>query len=88
MFFRRTEPKAPTAQCQSCARIRVFLAVAGLLIIALPVIGENAAPLATLTPMTIALAMTAVGVIGLVIRLFAWRRSEAQRNTDNDGPTR
>lgn len=88
MLFRRAEPKAPNAQCQSCARIRLFLAVAGLLIIALPLIGDKAAPLATLTPMTIALVMMGIGAFAFVIRLIAWLRSEAQPRTEQDSPTR
>lgn len=98
MFFRRSRHKTSEAPCQSCARIRAFLAVAGILIIAMPLFGEKAAPLAKLTPMGIALAMMGVGSIAFVLRWIAWRREEARNreletashipDPDNAGMTR
>lgn len=61
-------------------RIRAFLAIAGLLIIALPIFGETAAPLAKLTPMSIALALVGVGMVAFVARWVAWRRGEASKH--------
>ncbi len=84
MMFRRSKPKTPEAYCQSCARIRVFLAVAGLLIIALPLLGEKAAPFSKLTPMGIALALVGLGSIAFVARWIAWRRSEAEAQQSTD----
>ena len=77
MFFKRSSPRTPTAPCQSCMRIRAFLAISGLLIIALPIFGEKAAPLAKLTPMSIALALVGVGMVAFIARWVAWRRREA-----------
>ncbi len=87
MMFRRTKPKTPMAYCQSCARIRAFLAVAGLLIIALPLFGEKAAPFAQLTPMGIALALVGMGSIAFVARWVAWRQDEARKRQDGEEPT-
>lgn len=87
MMFRRTKPKTPMAYCQSCARIRAFLAVAGLLIIALPLFGEKAAPFAQLTPMGIALALVGMGSIAFVARWVAWRQDEARKRQDDEDPT-
>jgi hypothetical protein len=87
MMFRRTKPKTPMAYCQSCARIRAFLAVAGLLIIALPLFGEKAAPFAQLTPMGIALALVGMGSIAFVARWVAWRQDEARKRQDGEDPT-
>lgn len=82
MFFRRSKTKIPAAPCQSCARIRAFLAVAGILIIAMPVFGERAAPLGQLTPMGIALAMVGVGSVAFIARWIAWRREQASARQD------
>jgi hypothetical protein len=91
MMFRRTKPKTPEAYCQSCARIRAFLAVAGMLIIALPFLGEKAAPFAKLTPMGIALALVGVGTVAFIARWIGWRRSQSddRKNIDQspDDPT-
>lgn len=87
MFFRRSGPKAPTAHCQTCSRIRAFLAVGGLLIISLPIFGEKAAPISQLTPMTIALGMVGVGMIAFVFRWIAWRRERAENQDSTDPAT-
>ncbi len=84
MFFRRSSPKTPTAPCQSCSRIRAFLAIAGLLIIALPIFGEKAAPIAKLTPMTISLGLVGIGMIAFIARWIAWRRENAQKQENPD----
>jgi hypothetical protein len=60
-------------------RIRAFLAIAGLLIIALPILGDKAAPLSKLTPMSIALALVGVGMVAFIFRWISWRRSEASK---------
>lgn len=78
MMFRRSNPKTYEGYCQSCARIRAFLAVAGLLIVALPIFGDKFAPLSQLTPMGIALAIVGVGSIAFFARWIAWRRSQSQ----------
>jgi hypothetical protein len=88
MFFRRLKSKTlAAAPCQSCARIRAFLAVAGILIIAMPVFGEKAAPLGQLTPMGIALAMVGAGSIAFIARWIAWRREEANGQQTSDQNT-
>lgn len=84
MMFRRSNPKTPVAYCQSCARIRAFLVIAGLLIITLPLFGEEAAPLSKLTPMGIALALVGVGSIAFVARWIAWRRDKAWSEEEAD----
>lgn len=84
MMLRRTTPKPRTTQCQSCARIRAFLAVSMMLIIALPLFGDKAAPLAQMTPMGIALGLTGLGSLAFVARWIAWRRSEARSRQSAD----
>lgn len=85
MFFRRSGPKTPTAPCQTCSRIRGFLAIAGLLIISLPILGEKAPPLSQLTPMPIALGIVGIGMIAFIFRFIAWRRGIAN-DQDTVGP--
>jgi len=84
MLFRRSTAKTPQGYCQTCARIRAFLAVAGMLIVALPFFGDKAAPLSKLTPMGIALTMVGIGCIAFIARWIAWRRSEAQTQQSAD----
>lgn len=83
MMFRRSARTRSIAPCQACARMRAFLAVAAVLIIAMPLLGEKAAPLAQLTPMDIALAITGLGLLAFIIRFIAWRRDEAQERKNN-----
>lgn len=87
MFFRRSDPKTPTAACQTCIRIRAFLAIAGLLLISLPIFGEKAAPILLLTPITIALGLVGVGMIAFIFRWAAWRRKIAEDNLTADHAT-
>lgn len=87
MFFRRSGPNAPTAACQSCSWIRAFLAIGGLLIISLPFFGDKAAPIAQLTPMTIALGIVGIGMIAFIARWIAWRRDEARKQETPDHST-
>lgn len=87
MMLRRTTPKPRTTQCQSCARIRTFLAVSMMLIIALPLFGDKAPPLAHLTPMRIAVGIMGLGSLAFVARWIAWRRSEdSSRHSTNQDP--
>jgi hypothetical protein len=78
MFIKRSDPTPGKAPCQSCSRIRAFLAIAGLLIIALPLIGDAASPISNLTPMSFALGLVAIGFVGFVVRWIAWRHSRKQ----------
>lgn len=78
MIFRRSYRTRSAAPCQTCTRIRTFLTVSAVLIIAIPLIGEKAAALAKIKPMEIALAIMGLGFVGFIIRLIAWRKEEAQ----------
>lgn len=91
MFFRRSGPKTQTASCRTCSRIRAFLAIAGLLIISLPIFGEKAGALSLLTPMKIALGLIGIGIIAFAFRWLAWRREikeghlPVDHSTDDNG---
>lgn len=78
MFIKRYKPTPGKAPCQTCSRIRAFLAIAGLLIIALPFFGEAAAPISKLSPMSIALGLVAIGLVGFMVRWIAWTRGRTQ----------
>lgn len=74
----RTARKTAGSYCQTCVRIRLFLAVAGLLIVALPFMGDRAAALSHLTPMGVALAFMAIGSVAFILRWIAWQRSKSR----------
>ena len=83
MVFRRSPRFKSAAPCQACVRIRTFLAVAAILIIAMPILAETAAPIAILTPMNFALAIMGLGLLAFFIKLIAWRLERAQEQSLN-----
>jgi len=73
-----TDLSKPTAPCQVCVRTRIFLAVSICLIVAMPLLGDKATPLAVLTPMNIALTIVGIGSLAFIARWIAWRRNTAR----------
>lgn len=73
-----TDLSKPTAPCQVCVRTRIFLAVSVCLIVAMPLLGDKATPLAVLTPMNIALSIVGIGSLAFIARWIAWRRDAAR----------
>ena len=73
-----TDLSKPTAPCQVCVRTRIFLAVSICLIVAMPLLGDKATPLAVLTPMNIALTIVGIGSLAFIARWIAWRRNAAR----------
>lgn len=75
---KNTDLSKPTAPCQVCVRTRIFLAVSICLIIAMPLLGDKATPLAVLTPMNMALTIVGIGSLAFIARWIAWRRDAAR----------
>jgi hypothetical protein len=48
------------------------------LIVAMPLLGDKATPLAVLTPMNIALTIVGIGSLAFIARWIAWRRNTAR----------
>jgi hypothetical protein len=48
------------------------------LIVAMPLLGDKATPLAVLTPMNIALTIVGIGSLAFIARWIAWRRNAAR----------
>lgn len=83
MIFRRTYRTRSAAPCQTCARTRIFLIVAAVLIVAMPLLGEKLSLLTKVKPMGIALAIMGLGLLAFTIRFISWRREEAQKRMNN-----
>lgn len=73
---RRKRPTATLAPCRMCQRIRLFVAVAAMLIVGLPLAGGNLAIVAVLTPWHFA---AAVMVLGLLVTFLKVLEARSQR---------
>lgn len=65
----------------------MFLALSGVLIMALPFVGDKVGTLSRLTPMGVALTFMAIGSIAFIFRWLAWQRSKSQAEMPKDQDT-
>lgn len=65
--------------CQRCTTIRTFVAIAAMLIVAMPLIPDKFAPLAGFTPAHFAYALMGLGSAAFALRWAQWRRANAQK---------
>ncbi len=64
--------------CQTCMVVRMFVIAAILVAAFITVADDRMHILASVTPMHAALAVTAIGLTGFVVKLLAWRREQAE----------
>lgn len=78
----------PGKRCQRCSTIRTFVAIAAMLIVAMPFVSDKAAPLSALTPAHFAYSLMGAGCVGFVIRWLQWRREKTKQSPLNSNTPR
>ena len=64
--------------CQTCMVVRMFV-IAAILVAAFIIVADDRMHILTsVTPMHAALAVIAIGLMGFVVKLLAWRREQAE----------
>ena len=64
--------------CQTCMVVRMFV-IAAILVAAFIIVADDRMHiLASVTPMHAALAVIAIGLMGFVVKLLAWRREQVE----------
>ena len=64
--------------CQTCMVVRMFV-IAAIVLASFTIVADDRMHiLASITPMHAAFAIIAVGMVGFVVKLFIWRREQAE----------
>jgi len=79
--------RPPVRPCQICMRIRMFVAVAALMIIGLPLMGGQLPMAEVLTPWHFAAAVCAMGGVIVALKVIEYRRDRQADDRDPHDPT-